>query len=670
MMRPSFIGLVLCCFFFSHASYAQEKDSSKLIRTLKGVQVRNKKNTSEIDSKSIQLLEQISGKELLKAACCNLSESFETTPSIDVSFTDAVSGYKQIQLLGLASTNTLITRENIPDNRGIAAITGLSLTPGTWISSMQLSKGTGSVVNGFESLAGQLNVEWKKPFDNNRFYFNAYQNSQGRSELNAIWAKKVTNKISTNLLAHYKNQWARMDQNKDGFTDQPLGSQIVLSNRWIIFLKRDWEFQVGAKFSKLANWGGQMDYIKNEPQEPRLHWGYLSNLQRQDYWMKIGKVFAATPWKSFGIQMSYVLHDENNSYGLTNYSANQKSNYVNFIYQTKIKTTDQILKLGASWLQDKITEDFYQTFTRNEKVWGVFSEATLIVNKQLSLVAGIRLDHHNNYGFFATPRLHIRYARNEKTTMRFSAGKALRTAAVFAEQKAWMASNRSWVLHNDAQTAANPYGLSPEIAWNIGYNWNRKIEWDYRPGALSFEVYSSVFTNQVVVDVEQFNEVHLYNLSGASYANALQVQVDYELAHHLDLRMAYKFYDVKINYQEGLLQKPFIPSHRVFANLAYQTKRKLKLDATWNWVSAKRVPMNVLGETYDSNPFSQVSFQISKEYKKQYEWYVGVENALNYMQPNAIIMPQSPFATGFDAALIWGPLMGRSVYAGVRLQIK
>ncbi|MFM2204125.1 MAG: hypothetical protein RLZZ605_1089, partial [Bacteroidota bacterium] len=210
MLRPTFIGLALCCFFFSHASYAQEKDSSKLIRTLKGVQVRNKKNTTEIDSKSIQLLEQISGKELLKAACCNLSESFETTPSIDVSFTDAVSGYKQIQLLGLASTNTLITRENIPDNRGIAAITGLSLTPGTWISSMQLSKGTGSVVNGFESLAGQLNVEWKKPFDAYRYYLNGYQNTQGRSEWNAIVAKQFNKAISTNILVHYKNQWARM----------------------------------------------------------------------------------------------------------------------------------------------------------------------------------------------------------------------------------------------------------------------------------------------------------------------------------------------------------------------------------------------------------------------------------------------------------------------------
>lgn len=670
MLRPTFIGLALCCFFFSIALYAQEKDSSKLIRTLKGVQVRNKKNTTEIDSKSIQLLEQISGKELLKAACCNLSESFETTPSIDVSFTDAVSGYKQIQLLGLASTNTLITRENIPDNRGIAAITGLSLTPGTWISSMQLSKGTGSVVNGFESLAGQLNVEWKKPFDAYRYYLNGYQNTQGRSEWNAIVAKQFNKAISTNILVHYKNQWARMDQNKDGFTDQPLGDQWVLSNRWMIFLKRNWEWQFGAKFSKLDNWGGQLDYVKGEPQEPRLHWGYLSNLQRQDYWMKIGKVFAATPWKSFGIQMSYVHHDENNSFGLTKYSAVQKSNYLNFIYQTKIKTSDQILKLGASWLQDKITEDFYRSFARNEKVWGVFSEATFIVNKQLSLVAGMRLDHHNNYGYFATPRLHIRYAPSETTTMRFSAGRALRTASIFAEQKAWMASNRSWVLHNDAQTAANPYGLSPEIAWNIGFNWNRKVEWDYRPGAVSFEVYRSIFTNQVVVDVERFNEVNLYNLKGASYANALQVQLDYELAHHLDMRLAYKYYDVKINYQDGLLQKPFIPSHRVFANLAYQTKQKLKLDATWNWVSAKRVPLNVLGASFNSPSFSQVSFQVSKEYKKQLEWYVGIENALNYMQTNAIIMPQSPFATGFDAAMIWGPIMGRSIYAGLRFQWK
>lgn len=663
-------ALIFSCLFLWTSSAWAQQDSMPRTKTLKDVRVRHKETTTKIDSKSIQQVALISGKELLKAACCNLSESFETTPSIDVSFTDAVSGYKQIQLLGLASANTLITRENIPDNRGLAAITGLSLTPGTWISSMQLSKGTGSVVNGFESLAGQLNVEWKKPFDNNRFYFNAYQNSQGRSELNAIWAKKVTNKISTNLLAHYKNQWAKMDQNNDGFIDQPLGDQWVLSNRWIIFLQRDWEVQVGAKFSKIDNWGGQLNYEKGEDQSNRLHWGYLSNLQRQDYWMKIGKVFAATPWKSIGIQMSYVQHDEKNSFGLTAYSANQKSNYVNFIYQTKFKTTDQVVRMGMSWQQDIINEIFYQAFQRNEKVLGAFSEATLVFSNAWSLVAGMRLDHHANYGFFTTPRLHVRYAPNPSNTFRFSLGRALRTASLLSEQKAYMASNRSWILHNDAQTNANPYGLSPEVAWNTGLNWNKKMEWDYRPAALSIECYKSIFTQQVVVDIEQYNEVHLYNLQGQSSATALQVQLDYELAHHLDLRLAYKYYDVRIDYQSGNKQKPFIPSNRMFVNVAYQTRNKIKLDATWNWVGSKRVPIAYQSAAYLSPAFAQVAFQISKEYQKKYEWYLGVENALNYMQTSAIILPQSPFDPGFDAALIWGPLMGRSVYAGVRLQIK
>lgn len=664
------VALIFSCLFLWTSSAWAQQDTMPRTKTLKDVRVRHKETTTKIDSKSIQQVALISGKELLKAACCNLSESFETTPSIDVSFTDAVSGYKQIQLLGLASANTLITRENIPDNRGLAAITGLSLTPGTWISSMQLSKGTGSVVNGFESLAGQLNVEWKKPFDNNRFYFNAYQNSQGRSEVNAIWAKKVTKKISTNLLAHYKNQWAKMDQNKDGFTDQPLGDQWVLSNRWIIFLQRDWEVQVGAKFSKIDNWGGQLNYEKGEDQSNRLHWGYLSNLQRADYWMKIGKVFAATPWKSIGIQMSYVQHDEKNSFGLTTYSANQKSNYVNFIYQTKFKTTDQVVRMGMSWQQDIINETFYQAFQRNEKVLGVFSEATLVFSNAWSLVAGMRLDHHTNYGFFTTPRLHVRYAPNPSNTFRFSLGRALRTASLLSEQKAYMASNRSWILHNDAQTSANPYGLSPEVAWNTGFNWNKKMEWDYRPAALSIECYKSIFTQQVVVDIEQYNEVHLYNLQGQSSATALQVQLDYELAHHLDLRLAYKYYDVRIDYQSGTKQKPFIPSNRMFVNVAYQTRNKIKLDATWNWVGSKRVPIAYQSAAYLSPAFAQVAFQISKEYQKKYEWYLGVENALNYMQTSAIILPQSPFDPGFDAAMIWGPLMGRSVYAGVRLQIK
>lgn len=231
-------------------------------RSLKEVVVRTRKKGNEISSLSTMKTEMISSKELLKAACCNLSESFETTPSVDVAFTDAVSGYKQIQMLGLAGPYTLITRENVPDTRGLASITGLTFTPGTWIEGMQLSKGTGSVVNGYEGVAGQINIELKKPFEekDEKWLFNLYQSSQGRSEANIVTRRQFNEHLSSNLFLHAKSQWLRIDQNNDGYMDQPLDKQFVGANRWFWFGDHGWEVQAGVKGSFIDNVGGQKQY--------------------------------------------------------------------------------------------------------------------------------------------------------------------------------------------------------------------------------------------------------------------------------------------------------------------------------------------------------------------------------------------------------------------------
>jgi outer membrane receptor for ferrienterochelin and colicins len=229
---------------------------------MKNFVVRNKRFSTEISLLTTQKVERIGSKELLKAACCNLSESFETTPSVDVAFTDAVTGYKQIQLLGLAGPYTLITRENIPEVRGLASITGLTFTPGQWIDGMQLSKGTGSVVNGFEGLAGQINIELRKPMDGDKRYFNLYQSNQGRSEANAYVAFEPKKNLYTNIFLHAKSQWLKIDQNKDSYIDQPLGNSFIASNRWMWFGKKGRELQVGIKYNYFNNWGGQFSFEK------------------------------------------------------------------------------------------------------------------------------------------------------------------------------------------------------------------------------------------------------------------------------------------------------------------------------------------------------------------------------------------------------------------------
>ena len=645
-------------------------------RSLKEVVITKRRGSTEISMLSPIKTEIISERELLKAACCNLSESFETTPSVDVAFTDAVSGYKQIQMLGLSGPYTLITRENIPDTRGLASVTGLTFTPGSWIEGMQLSKGTGSVVNGYESVAGQINIELKKPFEeeSERWLFNLYQNTQGRSEGNIVLGHKLNEEVSTSLMLHGRSQWMKVDQNKDGFLDQPMGQQFVGLNRWYYFSPKGLEIQGGVKGTYVTNTGGQWDYANGAEQTAGNPWGFELNTQRLEGWAKIGKVFKR-PGTSMGLQLSGVYHDQDAMYGTRSYDAQQKTLYANLIYQGYIGNTNHIIKGGLSSLYDNYNEQVLnKTFVRTEVVPGAFVEYAYNYLTKFNVVAGLRGDYHNLYGAFVTPRLHVRYAPYEKTAIRASIGRAQRTANIVAENMGYLASNRLFVIFGDNSTN-KPYGLDAEVAWNTGVNLTQKFMLDYRDGAFSVDYYYTNFTNQVVIDVEDPHTVRFYNLNGQSYAHSLQGQFDYELIHNLDLRLAYRWYDVKTTYTGTLKDKPLIAAHRAFANVGYETRNKWKFDYTLHWTGAKRVP--TLHHSHASEvvngyspSFFQMNAQVSKGFGDNFEVYAGGENLTNYMQHDAIIGASDPFAQGFDAAMAWGPVMGRNIYAGLRYKIR
>ncbi len=652
--------------------------------TLEEVWIREKVQSTEINMHGPIKVENIGQKELLKAACCNLSESFETTPSIDVSFTDAVTGYKQIKMLGLSGPYTLITRENIPDIRGLAAITGLSFTPGTWIESMQLSKGTGSVVNGYESVAGQINVELRKPFDGERWLFNLYQNTQGRSEANVNYKHKFNDKIGTNLLVHVNSQWLKQDQNKDHFIDEPLGNQFNILNRWIYSGSNGWMVQAGIKYVHADAIGGDWNYKEGMLQVAGNPWGYTSNINRVEDWAKIAKVFSGREGTSIGLQLSNADHSLDAIYGQREYKGTQTSFYANLIFQTYIGNTNNIIKLGASEVVDKYNEQFAgENYNRTEVVPGVFGEYSYSHTDKFNLVAGLRVDDNNIYGLFVTPRLHVRYAPFKKTVIRASIGRAQRTANIFAENMGFMAGNRQFNILNHEQGKA--YGLNPEVAWNTGINLTHKFKLGLREAVLTFDYYYTWFQSQVVVDMEYPDFISFYNLSGRSFAHSFQAQFDYELMHNLDLRLAYRYYNVMVTYKdpatgEGVLrEKPLVPAHRAFINIGYKTRNtnNWRFDYTIQWISSERTP----GITHNhkgispgginaSPSYIQMNAQISKVLSDVFELYLGGENLTNYMQHDAIIDYANTSAPDFDASMIWGPMMGRSIYAGLRYKIK
>ncbi len=644
-------------------------------RKLKEAVVSYRKKGTELSMLDPRKTEEIGEREFLKAACCNLSESFETTPSVDVAFTDAVSGYKQIQMLGLAGPYTLITRENIPDVRGLSSITGLTFTPGTWLQGMQLSKGTGSVVNGYEGLAGQINIELKKPFGEKaeKWNVNLYQNIQGRSEANLIYQHKFSKKLSTNFFAHGSGRWRKNDMNNDGFMDQPLNSSFIGLNRWFFFSPKGWEGQFGVKGTSLEQTGGQLNFDRGTEQILGNPWGYQMNIRRYEGWAKIGRVFPKKKGTSVGLQLSGVRHEQESLYGKRNYDATQTSFYANLIFQTILNNTNHVLKTGVSSLVDNYDEQFEnRNFTRNEVVPGAFVEYTYNHLEVFNVVAGLRGDYHNLFGAFVTPRLHIRYSPWENTAIRASVGRAQRTANILAENMGFMASRRQFVF--TGTNTNTPYGLDPEVAWNYGVNFTQKFRLNYRDGAFSMDYYYTQFENQVVIDVENPQQVSFYNLNGQSFANSFQAQLDYEPIRLFDVRLAYRLFDVKTTYNGQLKEKPLIARHRAFVNLSYETKSVWRFDYTVQWISAKRVPLINNGQggflpSSASPSFVLMNAQISKTWNKALEVYVGGENLTNYLQPSPIIGSNQPFGNQFDASMIWGPVMGRNIYAGLRWKI-
>jgi outer membrane receptor for ferrienterochelin and colicin len=328
-----------------------------------------------------------------------------------------------------------------------------------------------------------------------------------------------------------------------------------------------------------------------------------------------------------------------------------------------------------SYQWDRFNETIGETsFLRNEAVPGIFSEYTYNYLNKFSLVVGLRTDKHNQYGFFVTPRLHLRYSPNEKTAYRFVAGRGQRTPSVFAENIGAMASSRVYQM---VATKPNiPYGLNAEIAWNGGVSYSKEFQLIKKPATLNIEFFHTRFVNQMVVDYDvDPQKVLFYNLSGKSYATSFQSQIDVEVLPRLDLRLAYRFNDVKTTYLKGLLQRPFVAKHKGFTNIAYETLLGgWKLDATIQWQGQKRIP-DLKGNPAavfaisESPDFFIVNGQVSKTIRKKLELYVGIENLLNFKQDYPIISADDPYSEWFDGSMVWGPIFGRMAYAGLRFRI-
>ena len=611
--------------------------------------------------------ERINADELTRAACCNLSESFETNASVDVSYSDAATGAKQIRLLGLPGTYVQMLTENVPSFRGAASLFGLDYVPGTWMESIQVSKGSASVRNGYESVTGQINVEYKKPITASPLTVNLFASDAGRMEGNLDGAVRLSKHLSTGLFAHYSQDKRVHDANGDGFLDLPLLEQFNFFNRWY-YTRKNFISQVGVKVVHETRENGQAEHVKNtSPDKPR----YEIDIRtlRGEVFTKNGYVLDADMNRSIALILSGSFHRQNAKYGLIGYDLKQQNVYANLLFDTDINIKNKI-STGLSMNMDR-TEQLSEYLAshpaflplRTEWVTGAFAEYTWMPLRDLTVMAGLRGDYHNEYGFFVTPRLHLRYNPIEQLHLRASVGKGYRSANVFVENNFLFASNRVRKL-----------SVAPDLKMESALNWGASIT-GYIPLAgkelvLSAEYYQTDFGQQVVTDVmTDAHAVRFYNLDGRSYARNIQLEASCVFFESLDVRGAWRWTDARTTYNGQLMEKPLTSRYKGLITLGYRTPvYRWQFDATAQFNGPGTLPTPdaktpLWEKTYEA--YTLVGAQITKRFKKL-SLYVGVENLFDFTQPHPIVASSDPWGDDFDATMVWGPVHGRKIYGGLR----
>ena len=593
----------------------------------------------------------INKEELFKAACCNLGESFTTNPSIDVNYSDAATGAKQIKLLGLSGTYVQMLAENLPNFRGAAAPYALDYVPGPWMSGIQVSKGASSVKNGYESITGQIDVEYLKPDDEEGATLNLYGNTKSRMDANADANIHLTDKLSSELLLHYQDDYCHHDDNNDGFLDQPNVRQWNLQNRWH-YRNSNYIFHGGISVIKEKREGGQTEHTSH-----LYKIGIETN--RYEGYMKHAFILDPEHGTNIAVMTNLSMHQLDANYGHKHYDVNQKNAYAQLLFETNF-TKQHSLSTGLSLNHDYLTRD------EKETTPGIYAQYTYNLNDKVLAMVGVRADHSSRYGTFLTPRFHLKLTPNEIVSLRFSVGKGYRSVWALAENNYLLASGRLLVIDD----------LNQEQAWNTGISSSFYVPLFGKTLKLNAEYYHTHFNEQTVIDYDSNpTQIRITNLNGQSYSNTFQIDASYPVVSGLELTVAWRWNDVKSTYGGKLMEKPLTSRYKGLVTASYKTPLGIwQFDATLQLNGGGRMPTPYT--LADSTPswdsrfsaYEQVSAQITRCFR-HFSVYVGGENLTGFRQKQSIINAADPWSSTFDPTMVWGPVHGAMFYAGIRVNI-
>jgi outer membrane cobalamin receptor len=627
--------------------------------------------------------EVITAAGLCKMACCALAESFENSASVTVGFADAVTGARQIKLLGLSGTYTQMLDENRPVMRGIASPFGMSFVPGQWLESIQIAKGPSSVINGLEAITGQINMEHRKPTDETPLFVQLYGSSDAMFEANVASAIQFNEKWSMINMAHVGGTAYKMDHNQDGFRDEPEDLQLNFTSRWLYYAPSGMQIRFGGRFLNDDRLGGQMNATKDNAYNLQNNiWGSKIRNRGINGYFKIGVPLAEDNHANIALVTDFNHHEFNSFFGLKNYDATQNSAFANLIYQNEINEFHKV-EFGATWQYDDLRNlKPWSDYSRKEHAISGFGEYTYTWEDALTFVGGVNLEYNTLHGWLFAPRANVRWAPADWVTLRALGGRGYRTANIFTDNLGIFSTGKDFVIPDKLDLL--------EDAWTWGGNVTFYLPFGAEDTEtyLSFDYFHNDFNKQVVVDAERnMLAIEFYNLDGKSYTNTWQVDFSVNPLERFNITATFRYTDAKVTLKEqGLVERPMTSRYKGVLNMQYATAmNKWTFDFTAQLNGPMRIP-RYAAEVWDmetSPVYPMLYAQITRKFKG-IDVYVGAENILGYRQHHAIIGAEDPFGLNysdggmhtmtsssyipqiFDTSNVWGPLMGRKIYIGLR----
>ena len=651
--------------------------------------------------------EVISAAGLCKMACCNLAESFENSASVTVGYSDAVTGARQIRLLGLSGVYTQMLDETRPVMRGLSAPFGLSYVPGQWLESIQIAKGSSSVINGVECMTGQINMEHRKPTDEKPLFINAALMSDRKVDFNIASSLQMGYKWSTVLLGHVSGNFGDVhDMNGDMFMDDPKMLQFNLANRWLyqadngvqvrFGVRALQDNRLGGSFGRDEN-GNTIFYDKDKysitaADNMKDPWGSDILNRSVNGYLKVGVPLNEENTQNVALIADYSYQDMDSYFGSTKYLADQHSAFVNLLYQNVISDSHQFT-LGLNGTFDRYDEDYSRTVLGMALLTdsksgitdlanaGLFGEYTFRAGEKLTAIAGLRGDWFLGQGFKVSPRATVKYMPIDEIVIRANAGRGLRYSTPLIDNIGVFSTGKQFIgSHNDHIL---------EDAWTFGGNLTYYMPFGASSNTyLSFDYFRTQFSQQMVVDYELgANQIWFYALNdGRSFTDNFQLDFSVDPFERFNITTTFRYTNAMIELQgKGLVEKPMTSRFKGVLNLQYATNlNRWIFDFTASLNGSCRV-YDFMADLVDENNrpiykngrtpvYPMLYAQVTRRFKG-WDVYLGAENLTNFTQKNPILGTKSPEGfvnprvPSFDASCIWGPLMGIKAHIGFRFTL-